>query len=155
MKIDQEKLTFCSISLINFFLRGSNPILHTLQNNRATIMTNPRVYLDIAIGGEPSGRIIIELFADMTPRTSEDFQALCTGEKGGRLHYKGSTFHPVWDTSDGSIHIEAMSYINPKRWYPMNENFVKKHDKAGTVSIVNSYGRLGWVLHLHMSFTRA
>ncbi|KAJ6405911.1 hypothetical protein OIU84_013809 [Salix udensis] len=63
-------------------------------------MANPKVYFDMTIGGQPAGRIVMELFADTTPRTAENFRALCTGEKGkGRsgkpLHYKGSTFHRV------------------------------------------------------------
>ncbi|KAK6115201.1 hypothetical protein DH2020_007470 [Rehmannia glutinosa] len=63
-------------------------------------MPNPRVYFDLTIGGQPAGRVVMELFADTTPRTAENFRALCTGEKGaGRsgkpLHYKGSSFHRV------------------------------------------------------------
>ena len=61
----------------------------------------PRVWLEIDIGGEPVGRIEIELFADVVPRTCENFRALCTGERGASatsgamLHFKGSAFHRV------------------------------------------------------------
>jgi peptidylprolyl isomerase len=62
--------------------------------------SNPKVFFDVAISGRPVGRIVMELFKNSTPRTAENFRALCTGEKGiGRagipLHYKGSKFHRV------------------------------------------------------------
>jgi hypothetical protein len=33
-------------------------------------MSNPRVFFDITIGGTPAGRIIMELRADVVPRTA-------------------------------------------------------------------------------------
>ena len=64
------------------------------------VLDNPRVFLDVEVGDEPIGRISIELYADTTPKTAENFRALCTGEHGvgktGRkLHYKGSKFHRI------------------------------------------------------------
>lgn len=68
--------------------------------NEAKNMANPRVFFDMAIGGEEAGRIEMELFANICPKTAENFRALCTGEKGvgksGKaLHFKGSFFHRV------------------------------------------------------------
>ena len=63
-------------------------------------MPNPHVFFDVTIGGQNAGRIIMELYADKTPKCAENFRCLCTGEKGvgksGKpLHYKGSKFHRV------------------------------------------------------------
>lgn len=63
-------------------------------------MPNPVVFFDMSVGGAPAGRIEMELYQDVVPRTAENFRCLCTGEKGtgksGKpLHYKGSAFHRV------------------------------------------------------------
>ena len=63
--------------------------------------TNPRVWLDIAVGGKPLGTVMFELFKDDLPRTCKNFVALCRGNKGvglvsgAKLHLKGTRFHRV------------------------------------------------------------
>jgi len=56
------------------------------------------VFLEVRVGDEPAQRIVLELLSALFPKTSENFRALCTGEKGkgvsGKpLHYKGATIH--------------------------------------------------------------
>ncbi|KAG0000406.1 peptidylprolyl isomerase protein, partial [Modicella reniformis] len=46
-------------------------------------MTKPvKVFFDIAVNSKPVGRMTFRLFNDHVPKTSENFRALCTGEKG-------------------------------------------------------------------------
>lgn len=71
-----------------------------MASETETKATRPRVFFDITLGGKPLGRINMELYSDLVPKTVENFRALCTGEKGlgksGKpLHYKGSSFHRV------------------------------------------------------------
>lgn len=61
---------------------------------------NPHVFFDIQQGDENLGRIVMQVYKDIVPKTAENFRALCTGEKGmgqkGKpLHFKGCTFHRV------------------------------------------------------------
>ncbi len=38
--------------------------------------SNPKVFFDIDIGDENAGRIVMELRADVTPKTAENFRCL-------------------------------------------------------------------------------
>eukprot|EP00929_Paragymnodinium_shiwhaense_P108850 TRINITY_DN75195_c0_g1_i1.p1 TRINITY_DN75195_c0_g1~~TRINITY_DN75195_c0_g1_i1.p1 ORF type:complete len:486 (+),score=133.11 TRINITY_DN75195_c0_g1_i1:164-1459(+) len=60
-----------------------------------------KVFFDVAMDGQPVGRIVMGLWGDTVPRTVENFRCLCTGEKGvsdetgEKLHYKGTKFHRI------------------------------------------------------------
>lgn len=110
-------------------------------------MPNPKVYFDMTVDGKDIGKIIMELYADTTPRTAENFRALCTGEKGvGRsgkpLHYKGSKFHrviPQFMCQGGDF--TAGNGTGGESIYGAkfaDENFIKKHTGPGILSMANS-----------------
>jgi peptidyl-prolyl isomerase H (cyclophilin H) len=65
----------------------------------ASTSPNPVVFFDITLGGEPLGRVKMELFADVVPKTAENFRQYCTGETKNHLGhpqgYKGCKFHRV------------------------------------------------------------
>lgn len=46
---------------------------------------NPVVFFDISIGGMEVGRIKMELFADICPKTAENFRQFCTGNNRSSL----------------------------------------------------------------------
>lgn len=51
--------------------------------------TRPIVFMDVNIGETPAGRLKMELFSDIVPKTAENFRQLCTGEYRYVQRYKG------------------------------------------------------------------
>merc|ERR1712182_107850 len=102
---------------------------------------------DMKIGDNESGRIVMELRADVVPKTAENFRCLCTGEKGtgksGKpLHFKGSKFHRVipnfmlqgGDFTHGTG-VGGESIYGEKF---ADENFEVKHTGPGLLSMANA-----------------
>lgn len=58
-------------------------IMPLLRRAMSTTTTNPQVFFDLSLTGKKQlGRIVMELRADVVPRTAENFRQLCTGEGG-------------------------------------------------------------------------
>ena len=105
-----------------------------------------KVWFDVSIGGASAGRINMDLYGE-TPKTSENFYMLCTGEKGkGRqgkpLHYKNCPFHrviPGFMAQGGDF--TNMNGTGGESIYGSkfpDENFHHTHTGPGILSMANS-----------------
>ncbi|CAD6189280.1 unnamed protein product [Caenorhabditis auriculariae] len=130
-----------------FAAKLENFALHTshIPGSLHLVRSTKRVFLEIAIDGNTVGKIIIELFDKLAPKTAENFRCLCTGEKGKvnnvNLSYKGSPFHRVVKgfmiqggditagNGTGGMSIYGKTFED--------EEFVESHSEPYLVSMAN------------------
>jgi peptidylprolyl isomerase len=109
--------------------------------------TTVHTFLDVAVDGEPAGRIELGLYGNQAPRTVENFRCLCTGERGESaggmpLSFADSPFHRIipgfmlqggdFTNGDGT---GGESIFGGKF---ADEDFGIKHEAAGLLSMANS-----------------
>eukprot|EP00890_Picochlorum_soloecismus_P005796 jgi/Picsp_1/6217/NSC_03571-R1_peptidyl-prolyl cis-trans isomerase h len=114
-------------------------------HQRARNKDNPVVFFDVSIGDVPIGRLQMELFSDICPKTCENFRQLCTGEFKQNEHpigYKNCTFHRIIKgfmiqggdftkhNGTGGVSIYGTKFSD--------ENFAAKHTGPGLLSMANS-----------------
>jgi cyclophilin family peptidyl-prolyl cis-trans isomerase len=125
---------------------------------------NPHVFLDISIGGDVTGqlggRVVCELFANVVPRTAENFRSLCcVGSNRNNLTFKKSKFHRVIPgfmcqggditKGDGTLSLALTTQTLTRRALGTggesiygvtfkDESFTLKHDRPGLLSMANS-----------------
>ncbi|XP_069733639.1 ranBP2-like and GRIP domain-containing protein 4 isoform X3 [Phaenicophaeus curvirostris] len=148
VKVEQLAVRFKSQEMADSFKRRFEECqqsLSELQKGHLSLAaglskdTNPVVYFEVSADDEPLGHITMELFANIVPRTAENFRALCTGEKG--FGFKNSSFHRIVPdfvcqggditnhdgTGGRSIYGTAFE----------DENFEVKHTGPGLLSMAN------------------
>jgi peptidylprolyl isomerase len=147
LKKCNESLTRVSAGIIALSCTAFSAQAFAADCDKSEQVATSTVFIEIAIAGKSAGKIEMDLWGKIVPKTVENFKALATGEKGkgksGKaLHYKNSPVHRVipgfmmqaGDFTNGngtggeSIYGEKFD----------DENFKCKHTEKGLLSMANA-----------------
>ncbi|MFT7808041.1 ranBP2-like and GRIP domain-containing protein 4 [Arapaima gigas] len=150
-KIEQLAAKFKTAELSNSFKKKFEECQSLISQADASQLSrvlelsresNPVVFFTITADDQPLGQVTMELFADIVPKTAENFRALCTRERG--FGFLGSVFHriiPDFMCQGGDI--TSQDGTGGKSIYGdkfEDENFDVRHTGPGLLSMAN-HGR--------------
>ena len=107
------------------------------------LVVTERCFLDLASGGESLGRITVDLYGRVSPRTAGNFASLCRGTKNG-VSYRGSTvFRVIPDLNigmgdvagGGDRCVKAGTCVSASGGPFPVENYEISHTVSGLVSM--------------------
>lgn len=99
-----------------------------------------RAFIDISIDDALTGRLVIDLFDNVVPKTVEHFRALITGElgidkrTGKKIDYLHTKLTRV-DTKAGLLHFGSMAMNIVSRIE--DENFSLRHTERGLLTMIS------------------
>ena len=109
------------------------------------LQTYKYCYMDMTFNGNYSGRLIFKLFDSITPKTTENFRALCTGEKG--YGYINTPFHRMLPgllsqggdiiSKPGETYGRGQKSIFKNKFFDA-ENFTIKWDRPWLLGMANN-----------------
>lgn len=110
----------------------------------AWLSTNPHsfCYMDLGTSESCLGRVVVELYDDVCPKTCQNFMNLCTSEAEGKPQYRGTPIHRVvkggWiqggDTEGGHGDGGKSSFGDTFE----DESFEVLHDRPGILGMANT-----------------
>ena len=105
-------------------------------------MINTEVFLDFTVNNESIGRIELELFDDVAPKTVDNFKTICAGTEDMNGRYDNCPVHriiPNFMMQSGDFtRGNGMGGESIYGFKFEDENFILKHDKPGILSMANS-----------------
>lgn len=120
--------------------KKKKPIVKKIIKKKRVSKPKNLVFLEIGIGGKCAGKVIIELFDKIVPKTCNNFKTLCTSRK--KLSYVDCPFHRIikdFMIQGGDFTREngtgGMSIYGEKF---EDENFDIPHDRPYLLSMANS-----------------